>query len=205
MVEVYYYVPQDKVENSIECGLKLSQWYEKEVQIEFENKRCFCALLNPKDDMGKYKSMDYKCLKLELYPEYCFVADKSLYEIGLYNDDVMKLYINSVIPIEDYTFGLYRLPECLIISTVIPEQISLLDKRLDSPILFNSSEELYINNVIEDFKQEYNDLNDRLLFGFLKGRATKGEMEMVEKDGNSFVAFIDKKTDKAFTVRKNIW
>jgi hypothetical protein len=108
-------------------------------------------------------------------------------------------------PVEEYTFGLYRLPECLITSTVIPEQISLLDKRLDSPILFNSSEELYINNVIEDFKQEYNDLNDRLLFGFLKGRATKGELEMIEKDGNSFVAFIDKKTDKAFTVRKSMW
>ncbi|NLL06113.1 MAG: hypothetical protein GX270_10105 [Clostridiaceae bacterium] len=205
MVEVYYYVPQDKVENSVECGLKLSQWYEKEVQIESENKICFCALLNPKDDMDKYKSKDYKCLKLELYPEYCFVADKSLYEIGLHNDDVMKLYIDSVMPVEEYTFGLYRLPECLITSTVIPEQISLLDKRLDSPILFNSSEELYINNVIEDFKQEYNDLNDRLLFGFLKGRATKGELEMIEKDGNSFVAFIDKKTDKAFTVRKSMW
>lgn len=202
MVEVYYYVPQDKVKNSIECGLKLSQWYEKEVQIEFEDKRCFCALLNPKDDMEKYKSPDYSCIKLELYTEYCFVADKPLYEIGLYNDEVMKLYIDSVIPIEDYTFGLYRLPECLVTTTVIPEHISLLGKRLDSPILFSNSEELYINNIIEDFKQEYENLNDRLLFGFLKGRATEGELEMVEKDGNSFVAFIDKKTERTFTVRK---
>lgn len=202
MVEVYYYVPQDKVNISIECGLKLSQWYEKEVQIGGEHKKCFCALLNPKDDMEKYKSREYRCLKLGLYPGYCYVADKSLYEIGLYNPEVSELYIASVVPIEDYTFGLYRLPECLVTSTVIQEQISLLDKRLDSPILYNSSEELYINNVIEDFKQEYDDLNDRLLFGFLHGRAAKGELEMVEKDGNSFVAFIDRKAEKTFTIRK---
>ncbi|AEV70476.1 hypothetical protein [Acetivibrio clariflavus] len=202
MVEVYYYVPQDKVRDSIECGLKLSQWYEKEVQIEFENKKCLCALLNPRDDMDKYKSPDYKCLRLELYPEYCYVADKSLYELGLQHDEVMKLYMDSIIPIKDYIFGMYRLPECLVTTTVIPEQISLLDKGLGSPILFNNSEELYINNLIEDFRQKYDDLNDRLLFGFFKGRATEGEMEMIEKDGNRFVAFIDKKTDRAFTVKK---
>lgn len=114
MVEVYYYVPQDKVRDSIECGLKLSQWYEKEVQIEFENKKCLCALLNPRDDMDKYKSPDYKCLRLELYPEYCYVADKSLYELGLQHDEVMKLYMDSIIPIKDYIFGMYRLPECLL-------------------------------------------------------------------------------------------
>ena len=45
----------------------------KKSSIESENKRCFCALLNPKDDMDKYKSKDYKCLG-KLYP--CFV-DKS--------------------------------------------------------------------------------------------------------------------------------
>ncbi len=202
MVEVYYYVPQDKVRDSIECGLKLSQWYEKEVQIEFENKKCLCALLNPRDDMDKYKSPDYKCLRLELYPEYCYVADKSLYELGLQHDEVMKLYMDSIIPIKDYIFGMYRLPECLVTTTVIPEQISLLDKGLGSPILFNNSEELYINNLIEDFRQKYDNLNDRLLFGFFKGRATEGEMEMIEKDGNGFVAFIDKKTDRAFTVKK---
>ncbi|MEN2775471.1 hypothetical protein ABCY62_10585 [Acetivibrio clariflavus] len=202
MVEVYYYVPQDKVRDSIECGLKLSQWYEKEVQIEFENKKCLCALLNPRDDMDKYKSPDYKCLRLELYPEYCYVADKSLYELGLQHDEVMKLYMDSITPIKDYIFGMYRLPECLVTTTVIPEQISLLDKGLGSPILFNNSEELYINNLIEDFRQKYDNLNDRLLFGFFKGRATEGEMEMIEKDGNGFVAFIDKKTDRAFTVRK---
>lgn len=202
MVEVYYYVPQDKVENSIECGLKLSEWYEKEVHIGHENKKCFCALLNPKDDMEKYKSSTFKCVKLELYPRYCHVADKYLYDMGLKHPEIMDLYKESIMPIENYTFGLYRLPECLVTTTVIPEQISLLDRRLDSPILFNSSEELYINNVIEDFKQEYDDLNDRLLYCFLKDRASKGELELIEEEGKNVVVFIDKKIGRAFTIKK---
>lgn len=201
MVEVYYYVPQDKFKNSVECGLKLSEWFEKEVNVESEQKKCFSALLNPKDDMVKYKSGNYKCLKLELYPRYCFAADKYLYDIGLNNTEVMKLYIDSIMPIENYTFGMYRLPECLVTSTVIPEQISVLDKRLDSPILFNSSEELYINNVVEDLKQEYDDLNDRLLYCFLLGRVSKGELDMVE-DGKDLVAFIDKTSKRSFTIKK---
>lgn len=201
MVEVYYYVPQDKFKNSVECGLKLSEWFEKEVYIELEQKKCLSALLNPKDDMNKYKSSDYKCLKLELYPKYCFIADKYLYDIGLNNAEVMKLYTDTIIPIENYTFGLYRLPECLVTSTVIPEQISVLDKRLDSPILFNNSEELYINNVVEDLKQEYDDLNDRLLYCFLLERVSKGELKMVE-GGKNLVAFIDKASNKNFTIKK---
>jgi hypothetical protein len=201
MVEVYYYVPQDKFKNSVECGLKLSEWFEKEVYIEEEQKKCFSALLNPKDDMNKYKSNDYRCLKLELYPKYCFIADKYLYDIGLNNAEVMKIYTDSIMPIENYTFGLYRLPECLVTSTVIPEQISALDKRLDSPILFNNSEELYINNLVEDLKQEYDDLNDRLLYFFLLERVSKGELHMVE-GGKNLVAFIDKKNKRNFTIKK---
>ena len=33
MVEVYYYVPIEELENAVECGLKLSKWYDKEVLI----------------------------------------------------------------------------------------------------------------------------------------------------------------------------
>lgn len=130
MVEVYYYIPAEEVENAIECGLKLSVWFDKEVHIGHDNKKCLSALLNPKDDIEKYRSASLRCVKLELYPRYCFVADRYLYETGLNHPEIMKLYLDSVMPIENYTFGLYRLPECLVTSTIIGDQISLLDKRL---------------------------------------------------------------------------
>ena len=117
-----------------------------------------------------------------LYPEYCFVADKSLYEIGLQHEEVMKPYIDSIMPIK-IIFWNVQTSGCLVTSTIIPEQISLLDKRLDSPVLFDNSEELYINNVIEDFKQEYDDLTTDFCLAFER-TATEGELEMIEEEGN---------------------
>jgi len=89
MVEVYYYIPKEEVENAVECGLKLSEYFDKEVVIGNTRQKCISALLNPKDDMEKYRSESLRCVKLELPPEYCFVADKYLYEIGL-NDALDK-------------------------------------------------------------------------------------------------------------------
>jgi|LSQX01.1.fsa_nt_gb hypothetical protein len=202
MVEVYYYIPAEEVENAVECGLKLSKWNDKEVHIGIENKRCMSALLNPKDDILKYKDENMKCVKLELYPRYSYVADKYLYEVGLKHPEIMELYKDSVMPIEQYTFGLYRLPECLVTSTVIGEQISILDKRLDSPILFDNSEELYINNIIEDYKENNENFNDVLLYYFYKSMVDKGNLIKIEDDGNDIVVFLDKKIGRAFTIRK---
>lgn len=202
MVEVYYYIQVKEVENAIECGLKLSEWFDKEVHIGHDNKKCMSALLNPKDDINKYKSDSLRCVKLELYSRYCFVADRYLYEIGLNHPEIMKLYLDSVMPIENYTFGLYRLPECLVTSTVIGEQISILDKRLDSPILFDNSEELYINNIIEDFKEQNPNFNDVMLYYFYCNLVQKGRLQKVEDEGKDIVVFLDKEIGRAFTIKK---
>ncbi len=83
MVEVYYYLPSREVEEVVECGLKLSKWHDKEVVINGDSKKCISALLNPRDDIGKYRSADFKCVKFELAPQYCYAADRYLYRVGL--------------------------------------------------------------------------------------------------------------------------
>lgn len=201
MVEVYYYIPLNEVNNSVECGMKLSKWFDKEVAINGESRKCMSALLNPKDDMGKYKSSDLKCVKLELSPNYCFVADKYLYHAGLNSTQVMELYNNSVIPVGKYIFGSYRLPECLVTSTVIPGQVSVLDKRMDSPVLFGNSEELYINNIIETYKEKHDDFNDMLLYHFYNMLTETEKMERIEDNENGIAIFIDKSTGKAYTIK----
>ncbi len=202
MVEVYYYIPAEEVENAVECGLKLSVWFDKEVHIWHDKKKCLSALLNPKDDMEKYRSESLRCVKLELYPRYCFVADRYLYEVGLNHPEVMKLYLDSVMPIENYTFGLYRLPECLVTSTVIGDQISLLDRRLDSPILIDKSEELYLNNLIEDYKEENPGFNDTLLYYYYCNLVQKGKLIKIEEEGKDIVVFLDNEIGRAYTIKK---
>ena len=201
MAEVYFYVPSEEAGNAVECGLKLSTWYEKEVTINGEVKKCISALLNPKDDPIKYKSAELKCLKLELLPKYCYVADSLLYQVGLDYPEVMELYNYSIIPLERYIFGSYRLPECLITSTAINGQVAILDKRLDSPILFDKSEDLYVNNLIQIYKEEHDDFNDAMIYSFYCKLAEIGRVKKIEDGQKKIAVFLDPEAGKSFVTR----
>jgi hypothetical protein len=200
MVEVYYYLPNEEIENAVECGIKLSQFVDKEVEINGAAKKCLTAFLNPKDDIEKYKSINLKCVKLELDPKYCFIADKFLYKIGSHSPDVFELYKKSIIPIEKYIFGSYRIPECLVTSTIISGQVGVLDKRLDSPVLFGNSEELYINNIIETYREEYSDFNDAMLYSFYHKLVEAGKMKVVEDPEKGIAIFIDTEKAKNYSI-----
>lgn len=200
MAEVYFYVPVMQAGNAVECGLKLSEWYSREIDVETGRKKCISALLNPRDDFDKYMSADYKCLKLEVMPKYCFIADSMLYKVGMEFPAVMDIYRKSIIPLEAYAFGQYRLPECLVTNTVIGNFVSILDKRLDSPILFNSSEELYMCNVIESFKETHDDFNDAMLYFFFCRLAEAGKISMIKDEKSGLAVFADNRDGKAYTI-----
>ena len=201
MVEVYYYIPVDKAENAVACGIKLSEWYDREAGIGGSIKRCISTLLNPRDDYEKYISPDYKCLKLEIMSKYCFAADKFLYDAGITFPGVMEIYNRSIIPVENYTFGRYRLPECLVTSTIISDFVSILDKRLDSPILFNSSEELYMNNIIEGNKEIHSDFVDAMLYSFYSKLAEAGKVKCMEDACSGVAIFIDERDGRTYTLK----
>lgn len=201
MVEIYFYMPVESTENAVECGIKLSEWYSREINFEGERKKCITALLNPRDDHGKYISPAYRCLKLEVQPKYCFVADSLLYEAGLAYPEVMEMYHRSIKPIEQYTFGGYRLPECLITSTIIGEHIDVAGKGLETPILYNNSQELYFNNILEGFKEAHDDFNDTLLYHFLKRLCDEGKATSVEDITSGLAVFKDNRNDRVYTLR----
>ncbi|MDF2524385.1 MAG: hypothetical protein K0R31_2026 [Clostridiales bacterium] len=201
MVDAYFYLPAEKLEDVMNCGMKLSEWFNREAVICGELRKCISALLHPKDDYLGYKSDKIQCIKLEVSSESCYVADRSLYLIGLENSDVRDLYTKSIRPVKEYLFGSYRLPECLIIGTVIAEQISLLDKRMDSPLLFNSSEELYINNILELYKEKHSNFNDTLIYYFYCMLKEKGKVDKIEDTGSNVAVFRDKDTGLYTTVK----
>jgi len=196
LAEVYYYVPAEETENIVECGLKLSKWYDRVVNIDGQQKMCISALLNPKDDMEKFHNDSLKCVKLELLSKYCYVADKSIYLAGCDNSDIMNLYYKTLIPLEQYIFGTYRIPECLIFSTVIYGQISVLNKSLDSPVLYDNSEDLYLNNIIEGLKDEHERFNDAILYYFYDALEKKERFRKIECSDLNYVVFIDNLTDR---------
>ncbi|NJD03931.1 MAG: hypothetical protein FIA99_15340 [Ruminiclostridium sp.] len=201
MVEVYFYLPAGHVANAVECGIKLSDWYSKEIELDGGLRKCISALLNPRDDMKKYMSTEYRCLKMEIMPKYCYIADNLMYQTGLVNSEAMDMYLRTIVPVEKYSFGQFRLPECLVVSTVIGDYVSILDKRLDSPILYDNSEELYVGNIIEDFKEKYDDFNDALLYSFFLKLTENGIYRMINDDVNGTSIFIDNINKKVYTIR----
>ena len=189
MVEVYFYMPADKAGHAVECGIKLSEWYSRETVIDGSNRKCIAALLNPRDEYEKYMSGAYRCLKLEIDPKYCFVADRSLYEAGLSYPQAMELYKNSTVPIGNYTFGEYRFPEVLVTSTILGDNISITGKMLDTPVLYENSQELYFNNLMEQLKDEHCDLNDTLLYLYFKWLSDTGKAQCIGGCDGTYTAF----------------
>ncbi len=187
MPEVYYYVRSEDVLNITDCGLKLSISHDKEVIIEGEAKKCFSALLNPKDDIELYKSPSFSCLKFQVKSEKCFVADRFIYETAQSQD--IHLYYKTIVPIEEYMFGTYRLPECLITTTILPGEAYVLDKRMDSPIIYTNCEELYINNILQELRDNYSDIDDSLLYLLLDALTGMGKLEKIENKSSGMSIF----------------
>lgn len=201
MIDVYYYIKKDKAEDAVSCGLKLSEWADREMVIGKEHKKCLVALLNPKDDIEKYRSDDLICLKIHVESRFCYAAERCLYKAGQKSEKLMKLYLGSIVPAGEYVFGRYRLPECLIITTMIGDNIKILNKKKDSPRLYESSGELYVNNIAEHFREKYKDFNNDILYYFLKNRADKNpRFEVVTDNEDDITFFLDNLTGKVITI-----
>lgn len=201
MAEVYLYMPSDKIANAVECGIKLSEWYSREVRIGGVVKKCISALLNPRDNNERGVPGDYKCLTLEVHPKYCHVADSLLYKVGLVHPEAMEMYEKSIVPMEQYTFGSYRLPEALITSTILSEQVSLPDKWLDTPVLYSNSQDLYFNSLSDSMKEEYDDIDDTLLYLFFKRLCEEGKASMIEDAASGLAVFTRYRDNKAYTFK----
>ena len=165
MAVVYFYVPVEKATDVIECGLKLSEWKVREQQTPWnaEPKPCFCALLHPDDDK-RSRDPAYRCVKIDIPAEDCIIADGDLYKLSMEYPDIRKKYIDTMVPLDRYLFGSFRNPECLIFKTILGDQISVYGKGLDDPILFENSETLYINNILERYNDRYSGINRELLY-----------------------------------------
>jgi hypothetical protein len=201
MIDLYYYIPIEEVGYVVECGLKLSRWFDREELIEGSNKKCLTALINPKDDAEKYNSNHLVCIKIEIEPEYCFVGDRYLYNAGLEMPEIMKIYRSSIIPIKEYIFGTHRLPECLVTSTVIGGHISVLNKRLDSPVLYENSETLYICNTIEYYNEIDNSFNNAALYYFCEKLTELGKFKKLDDIKNETTIFIDNFSGKPLILK----
>jgi hypothetical protein len=201
MSEVYFYLPEERMADAVECGIKLSEWYSREVEIEGNIRRCITALLNPRDGQDMDIKPGFKCLRIEVQKKYCNVADSLLYKAGLAYPEVMELYRRSIIPMESYTFGYYKLPEVLISSTILSEQVSVPGKWLDTPVLYSNSPDIYFANLFEELNEEHEDINDTLLYLFFRRLCDEGKARGIEDNASGIAVFTRNRGGRAFTVK----
>ena len=162
--------------------MKLSEWYDRDIAFPgFNgNKKVIKALLNPRDDVKRLKDANYQCLRLDVDLDYCRVGDASLYELGLRDPILMERYMETLVPLRNYRFGTFRNPEVLVMSSVLAEHIEVMGMALDTPILYESSELLYLNNLLEKHEETYQDSGNHLLFAFYVLLESQGKVVRYE-------------------------
>lgn len=136
MAIVYYYTKNENLPIFLKYGIRLSKNFDKELNINGYTKPFLIGMLNPKDDLEKYNSQKYTCLKLDIINDHLKIIDMSV--INNYSGEQL-----SYSQINTYIFGTLKNPIVLIDTSVIADKISLYNKNIDIPILYDNSEDFF--------------------------------------------------------------
>lgn len=183
MLDSYIFIRNDELEKIDGCGMKLSDWADRSISINGEDKKFISSYLNPRDNISKYKSQDYKIVKLEVEMKYCYVAEGFLLADEYTSNKCLELYTQTIIPANEYIFGMYRKPECLIAKTILPDEMKVQEiGMLSFPLFYESSQALYLNKLLEGLREENKYFDDLVLSFYynnlvLEGKAKKQKIE----------------------------
>jgi len=195
-VKVYFYVSAENIDEALECGIALSDFHEKKIFLNGCENKCIVTYLHPADSK-KFGDPSYVALKIIVSDGKGFIADSVLYDQDLYIKTKLDLYLKTIIKCEDYVLGSYRKPECLLTSTVLPEYIEKYDRRRDEPLLYTSSNDLYINRLIGEAHEASSDFDEIALNAYYDRLLLKGKYTNVV--GTYIKAYIDNKTGSVIT------
>lgn len=202
MAGVYFYVPTGKIRDIIDCGIKLSEWYDRELELPGQGfKKVIRALVNPWDDILKSKDPAYRCLRLEVNPDSCMVGDTDLYHIGQKEQAILERYRKTLVSLSEYRFGLYRNPECLVFTSILPDHIEVTGKVQDIPVLFENSKNLYSGNIMDSLEEGLQDSGNTLVYAYCRYIESVGGMRSLEDKELGLTLFIDTKTDAYIVTR----
>lgn len=147
MATIYYYIPREKLMETLRCGMKLSEHYAYRIPIRGSDKKCMVGFLHPKDNKTKWESDQDICLKLQLPIEHCYVIN----EVSLLIPP--KEY--DIIPLADYRYGTFENPRVLFYSSLLPEEISTWNPIIDEPLLFDNSSDLFYQQQIATIMEDH--------------------------------------------------
>ncbi|MGI6563236.1 MAG: hypothetical protein ACOX3Q_11875 [Clostridia bacterium] len=190
MVEVYKHVPKELAQDIVHCGLKLSQYGTVTVEGKGGVSRYIPCYFNPKDEKELYGKEDYACIRITIPNNYCKVGNEFLRNDT--NELINDLFEQSLMPVDQYLFGMYRKPVCLITRTVQAGEIALAGKHLDYPVIVDDAERLYLQNILTCRTEENEKWLDAVLYAYYCDLADKGYVVKIESPETGISVFINK-------------
>ncbi len=190
-MKVFYYVPSILSGEILECGLKKNEWWEREAELNGEKKSCMVAYLHPVDCPHR-KDPSYVPIQIDLAEESAYVAEGAL-------QSQREWYERSIVPLSSYSLGQYRQPECLIPKTIFPNRLFAYDCRRGEPILYESSEALYLNRIKCQAIETYEDFYELAMMAYYEKLVRQGDYEAVP--GTAVTVYRKKDDGRLITVK----
>ncbi len=196
MKYIYLYIKNELVEECLKYGMKLSEFSNKVLTTsDNSTKSGIVAFLSPYDSELYYDD-SYTCLKIATANINCYIFNETCIYDKKISDDFF-------VPIEDYHIGSFEEPCALITSTILPENLFLYNKILDTPILIENSKEYYykksINDMLEnDIFSNYEIYQLLLLLGNKKNSFNKIDVN------DRLKIYVDKISGKKYTKKSSI-
>lgn len=192
MKYLYIFIDNNKLDDVIKYGMKLSEFSNKLLTISKTQKYGITAFLSPKDSELYYDN-NYSCIKVLTDKLKCLIYNKTCDNSYLLKDFICN--------INEYQLGLYEEPVAFITSTILPEDIQLYNKLQDVPLVIENSKQYFyeksINDMLENDKFSKYELYQMLLI--------LGEQKKIFKttNDNCIKIYEDKISGKKYTKRSN--
>jgi hypothetical protein len=196
MAGVYFQVRTEQVSDAVQCGLKLSEHADRELVLpgQTQPRRVMTAWLHPADLPDRGTAHGHTCLRLEVDPARCFVGDGDLYRMGQRHPELAAQHQASMVALQQYRFGTFRAPECAIPFSVLDTQIAVLGRSLDVPVLYESSEALYLQRLMNAYEEARQDGGNALFFAWCRLLESKGLMTRFPDDSGNREVYLSGET-----------
>lgn len=192
MKYLYLYIENTKINDAIKYGMKLSEYANKVLSLN-NDKKGIISYLSPQDS-ALYQDQNYTCLKINTQNLKIYIYDK-IFEETEYID---KYHIN----IEKYKLGDFEDPVALICSTILPENISIYNKIIDSPNLIENSKDFYYQKSIQEMLDN-NYFTSYELYQMLLILGQQKKIFQSSNITNKIKLYKDKRTNKTYSKKSN--
>lgn len=194
MENLFIYVENEKAEDCLKYGIKLSEYANKIIAFNNIEKKGITAYLTPKDS-ELYDNNMFTCLRISTNGLNAIIYNKVFED----NNDLLNTnYCNFY----DYKLADYEDPIGMIYSTILPENIFLYNKILDLPLIIENSKEYFYDKCVSDLIE-----NDRFTkFELYQTLLLLGEQKNIlksEKIDNNLKIYKDTINNKIYTKKSD--